>query len=58
MVYPKQENSKIESIIDFKKIFLLEFTRELIKHSSSGEVSQLKNIVNEEIEEKKKEIKR
>jgi len=51
----KQE--KIESLRKFKKNFILQFTEELIRHSTSGEVLELKNILKEKADEEKKEIK-
>lgn len=56
-----QQKSKIlvnGQIKDFKKFFLLQFTKELIKHSRTGEVSELKKILEKETYERKEEIKR
>ena len=41
---------------DFKKFFLLHFTRELILHSSSGEVSQLQNLLKGQVKEERENI--
>ncbi len=41
---------------NFKKLFLLYFTKELIMHSASGEVLQLQNLEKEQIKEGKKEF--
>jgi len=49
---------QIKTSKEFRKLFLLQFTKELIKHSGEGEVSELKNILKEESEEKKQEIKK
>jgi hypothetical protein len=47
----------MKSVSDnFKKLFLLHFTRELILHSTSGEVSQLQNILKEQAKEEKQQI--
>jgi len=54
----KSEISVHRQTKNFKKLFLLQFTKELIKHSKTGEVSELKNILEEEAIEKRKEIKR
>lgn len=43
---------------NFKKLFLLYFTKELIMHSASGEVLQLQNLEREQIKEGKKEFLR
>jgi hypothetical protein len=40
----------------FKKLFLLYFTKELILHSASGEILQLKNLMKNQIQEEKKEF--
>ncbi len=44
-------------IKDFKKFFLLQFTNELIKHSETGEISKLKNILKKEADKEKEETK-
>jgi hypothetical protein len=44
-------------IKDFKKFFLLQFTYELIKHSGTGEISELKNILKKEEDKQKEETK-
>ena len=44
---PRIKNSK-----DFKKFFLLQFTKELIKHSEAGEVFELENVLKKETYEK------
>ena len=49
---------QIKSSKEFKKFFLLQFTKELIRHSGEGEVFELKNILKEESDEKKEEIKK
>jgi hypothetical protein len=41
---------------NFKKLFLLYFTRELILHSAKGEFLQLKNLVKEQIKDEKDEL--
>lgn len=43
---------------DFKKFFLLQFTKELIKHSITKELIKLEEAVKKEEKEKKQEIKR
>lgn len=53
----QEEQEKIESLRNFKKLFILQFTEELIRHSASGEVLELKNILKEKSDEEKKEIK-
>jgi len=40
----------------FKKLFLLHFTRELILHSASGEVLQLKNLMKGQVKEEKDKL--
>lgn len=42
----------------FRAFFLLQFTRELIKHSGANDLFELQNILKEEDKEKKQEIKR
>jgi len=49
---------QIKSSKEFRKFFLLQFTKELIKHSGEGEVFELKNILKKEADEKKQEIKK
>ena len=44
----------IKTSKEFRKFFLLEFTREIIKHSRTGEILQLKQMIQEEEKEKKK----
>ena len=41
---------------DFKKLFLLQFTKELILHSRQGELLQLQDLIKEEITENKKDL--
>ena len=41
---------------NFKKLFLLHFTRELILHSASGELLQLQNLMKGQIKEEKEQI--
>ena len=41
---------------NFKKLFLLYFTRELILHSAKGEFLQLQNLVKEQIKDEKDEL--
>ncbi len=41
---------------NFKKLFLLHFTRELILHSASGELLQLQNIMKGQIKDEKEKI--
>ena len=41
---------------NFKRLFLLHFTRELIRHSASGELLQLQNLMKGQIKEEKKQI--
>ena len=41
---------------NFKRLFLLYFTRELILHSASGEVLKLQNLMREQIKEEKGQI--
>ena len=41
---------------NFKRLFLLYFTRELILHSAEGEVLQLQNLMKEQIKEEKVQI--
>lgn len=48
--------AKIESLDEFKKIFLLQFTRELIKHSETGEVFELKNVLEKKDQLEKEKI--
>ena len=43
---------------DFKKFFLLQFTKELIKHSITKELIKLEEVVKKEEKEKKQEIKK
>lgn len=43
---------------EFRKFFLLQFTKELIRHSGESEVLHLENILKEETQEKKEEIKK
>lgn len=43
---------------NFKKLFLLHFTRELILHSSSGEFTNLQSLMKEEVAEDKSELMR
>lgn len=50
-------SSKISTLKEFRNIFILKFTQELINHSRTGEIIQLENIVKEEDEKEKKEIK-
>ncbi len=48
----------IKSSKEFRKFFLLQFTKELIKHSGESEVFELKNILKKDDLEKKDEIKK
>jgi hypothetical protein len=43
---------------EFKKIFLLEFTRQLIRHHSGIEIYELENIVKDEKKQEKERIKK
>lgn len=43
---------------EFRAFFLLQFTKELIKHSGASEVFELKNVLKEKAEEEKEEIKK
>ncbi len=53
LVKPRIKTSK-----DFKTFFLLQFTKELIKHSEAGEVFELENVLKKETYEKKEETKK
>ena len=52
------DKQQIKTSKEFKKFFLLRFTRELIKHSGEGEVFELENVLKKETDEKKEEIKK
>ncbi len=41
---------------NFKKLFILYFTRELILHSAEGEIFQLKNLVKEQVKDEKEQL--
>lgn len=45
------------SSLEFRKLFLITFTEELIKHSKGAEVSELQETLKQEEKEKKQEIK-
>ena len=51
-------NQKSELNNSQKKFILLQFTKELIKHSAEGEVFELKNILEKESKEREENIKK
>lgn len=58
MVNKSKKTKKEQDFIRFKKLFLLEFTRQLIKHSVPSELIKLQTIVEKEKEDKIEEVKR
>lgn len=42
---------------EFRVLFLLQFTKELIKHAGASEVFELKEVLKEDVREKRKKIK-
>jgi hypothetical protein len=53
-----ESGSQALSSYSFKEIFLIEFTKELIRHSAKGEIIELKKIVEEETKKHKKEVEK
>ena len=43
---------------EFRAFFLLQFTKELIKHSGASEVFELKNVLKEKADEEKKDVEK